>query len=861
VKRLLLMLCSAAALAAPLAIAPTALAGTYHMAMDTSKSTTGWTLTHDNGFWGCSFSSRPGPCADADVPVPTSLRLFARGDVKAGDLAFWSWETPPTTSIAAGSVTVNYATTADTRVFMKARLRNFAYASQPQLHTAADDGTATWRIPVGYTNVGLFLASLANHSFTNKWSNTLRVVSIDAMLRDDTAPVATVTGPLASGQWLNQAQAVCATVSASDAGSGVASSQLRDNLASVLDSHALPIAAVAQPGDPSYMHDLCLTPSHLSDGSHDLVVRVADVAGEAVEVPFTARVDSHAPTAMATSPADTAQRRPGVSFSVDPGPSGLSDFQAWVDGQPMTVSGADAFYQPQADLTFGAHTVIWSATDQAGNHRDGFWTFRVVDDLPPVLTGAAPLAGSGSELRRPPLAFTLADDGSGIDPATLHVLLDGSDVAPFGTLIDGHFGYVPAADLAYGHHTVSVSVSDRYGNAMAPQQWGFDVIDATPPVLGDVRPDDGSAGADRTPAISFAVSDSGTGLDPAAISLTVDGRDVTARGVLAGGRFAYVPSDPLGYGSHSVSARAADRSGNVSVPLTWSFQVRDETPPVIAQRSPLPGSTVVGATPIGFSVGDEGTGVDDDTLQVTVDGSDVTAWGSFASGRFVYAPGNLGAGVHTVAVTVADTSGNVAGPVMWQFAVADPARVALSTLSVPSRITAGGTARLRYRATANNSPLVGTSLRLESRRAGQDGFSDAGVRVTDAGGDASWTVRPRVTTEYRVVVVETGAETDARTVVVAQRVTLAAARSRVHRGGTIHLSGSVRPGHAGAAVRVQLLTRRGWVTVSKPHLSARSRFAATLLPRVKGRYVFRVVAAATTGNATGTSRSVTVRVG
>ena len=456
-KRLLLMLCSAAALAAPLAIAPPALAGTYHMTMDTSKSTDGWTLAHDNGFWGCSFSSRPGPCADADVPAPTSLRLFARGDVKAGDLAFWSWEGPPTVSIASGSVTVNYATTADTRVFMKARLRNFAYASQPQLHTASDDGTATWKIPAGNSNVGLFLTSLADHSFSNKWSNTMRVVSIDAMLRDDTAPVATVTGPLASGQWLNQAQAVCATVSASDAGSGVASSQLRDNLDSVLDSHALAIAAVAQPGDPSYMHDLCLTPSHLSDGSHDLVVRVADAAGEAVEVPFTTRVDSHAPTAMATSPADTTQRQPAVSFSVDPGPSGLSDFQAWVDGQPMAVSGADAFYQPQADLAFGTHTVTWSATDQAGNHRDGFWTFRVVDAVPPALSGAAPLAGSGSELRRPPLAFTLADDGSGIDPATLHVLLDGSDVAPFGTLIDGHFGYVPAADLAYGHHTVSVS--------------------------------------------------------------------------------------------------------------------------------------------------------------------------------------------------------------------------------------------------------------------------------------------------------------------------------------------------------------------------------------------------------------------
>ena len=860
-KRLLLMLCSAAALAAPLAIASPALAGTYHMSMDTSKSTVGWSLTRDNGFWGCSLTSRPGPCADADVPSPTSLRLFARGDVRAGDQAFWSWEGPPTVSIASGSVTVNYATTADTRVFMKARLRNFAYASQPQLHTADDDGTATWKIPAGNTNVGLFLASLANHSFTNKWSNTLRVVSIDAMLRDDTAPVATVTGPLASGQWLNEAQAVCATVSASDAGSGVAASQLHDTTGSVLDSHAVDLAAVAQPGDPSYMHDLCLTPSHLTDGSHDLVARVSDAAGELVDVPFTTRVDSHAPTAMATSPADTTQRQPVVSFSVDPGPSGVSDFQAWVDGQPMAVSGADAFYQPPADLAYGAHTVTWGATDQAGNHRDGFWTFRVVDAVPPALGGASPQAGSGTELRRPPLAFTLADDGSGIDPATLHVLLDGADVAPFGTLIDGHFGYVPAADLAYGHHTVSVTVSDRYGNAMAPQQWGFDVVDATPPLLGDVRPDDGSAGADRTPAISFAVSDAGTGVDPATISLTVDGRDVTARGVLSGGRFGYVPADPLGFGTHSVTARTADRSGNVSAPLTWSFQVRDETPPVIAQRSPLPGSTVVGATPIGFVVSDEGTGVDDGTLRVTVDGSDVTSWGSFAAGRFVYAPGSLGAGVHTVAVSVADTSGNVAGPVMWQFAVADPARVAVSALSVPSRITAGGLARLRYRATANGGPLAGTSLRLESRPAGRDGFSDASMRVTGAGGDASWTVRPRVTTEYRVVLVESGTQSDVRTVVVGQHVTLSAARPRVHRGDTIHLSGAVQPAHPGAAVRVQLLTRRGWVTVSTPHLSARSRFRATLLPRVSGRYVFRVVAAATPGNATGTSRSVTVRVG
>jgi hypothetical protein len=52
----------------------------------------------------------------------------------------------------------------------------------------------------------------------------------------------------------------------------------------------------------------------------------------------------------------------------------------------------------------------------------------MVDAVPPALGGAAPQAGSGSELRRQPLAFTLADEGSGIDPATLRVLLDGTNV-------------------------------------------------------------------------------------------------------------------------------------------------------------------------------------------------------------------------------------------------------------------------------------------------------------------------------------------------------------------------------------------------------------------------------------------------
>src|SRR5262249_26255403 len=151
-----------------------------------------------------------------------------------------------------------------------------------------------------------------------------------------------------------------------------------------------------------------LTPSNLDDGDHQLTVRVADAAGELLDLPLTVHTDSHAPVVRTALPAtSTTDRRATISFSVDAGPSGLASFEGEVDGRPMSVLGANATYLPTDDLAFGRHTVTWSATDLAGNHRDAFWTFDVVDDVPPVLTGALPDDGASFELRRPSIGFQL----------------------------------------------------------------------------------------------------------------------------------------------------------------------------------------------------------------------------------------------------------------------------------------------------------------------------------------------------------------------------------------------------------------------------------------------------------------------
>jgi hypothetical protein len=742
------------------AVVPTAArAGTYSISIDTAKDTEGWTFSHDAGFIACSLQLRGSNCAD--VASPTPLRMFGFGQAPKLGNAWWQWDAPATTTIKSGSLAVTYKTAAtDTSAYMKARLRTESFPSSPQLYPTTGDGSGNWSIPAGNQVVGVFLKTDIARDYSDKWNNNVKITGLTASLTDDTPPAFTLSGPLADGLWHNETQPAAVTLSATDAGAGVASAAMAE-AGTALDSAAVPRQAGVHAGRTVLTTDLTAIPAALGDGVHTLDVTVADAAGERVSHQLVLRVDAHAPVASGMLPAgSTTDQRPAVSFSVDPGPSGLGQFEASVDGVPMTIAGTDASSTPASDLSYGQHTVTWHATDGAGNVRDGFWTFTVRD--------------------------------------------------------------------------------------------------AVPPVLSDVRPDDGSATADARPLISIAVADAGVGVDPASVQMAVDGIDVSAKGAFSAGRFAYTPASALAYGRHTVVASAADSAGNRSAATTWSFDVTDDTPPSISARTPVAGSTVPGAAPIGFELADAGAGVDPAALHVIVDGSDVTAWGAYANGRFAYAPGALAAGVHTVSVTVADRAGNVAGPVMWQFAVADPATLDLQA-SRPVALTAGGRAIVRFTARTNGTPLAGARIVVSSRPAGRRGLHTIRTLTTGAAGNASLTVAPMRNTTYRAVLDAAPATAATTSVTVRQRVTLRADRLRLRRGGVVRLSGRVQPGSPGHRVRVQLLTASGWRTVAQPTLGAASRYVKTVIAALPGRYVLRVVAPATLANAQGTSATVTVR--
>lgn len=842
---------------------PRAAAGTYSVSTQTANDARGWSHDLHDGMIACSIDYRPSACVNTGVSPTAPLSIFAYG--AADNWATGSWElvAPPTTSFVSGSLSVAFRTAnADVDAFMKAFLLSESQQTSPVLHDTTGDGSATWPIPAGNQVVMATLRTDTAHTFTDRTTNWLRIDSVDATIRDDTAPTLTVSGPLADGTWHGERQAVCLDATAADAGSGVATLTLSGPGGGVLTSVQAAPTSWIQPGAAHESDSLCTVPAALGDGAHTLTVAAQDAAGEQTTQQVVVHVDATAPALVQALPSGPTQdRRATASITVDPGPSGLAQLTADLDGAPMTVSGATASLDAQSDLAYGQHTITYHAVDVAGNTRDGTYTFAVVDAAPPQLSAETPAGGSSTQDRRPQLGFTVTDVGVGIDPATLRVALDGVEISAGGILAGGVFTYTPQADLDYGQHRLRVAVADRSGNSMTPVEWTFTVADVTAPTIADVRPDPGTGGSDRRPAVSAAVADAGIGLDPASVRLLIDGADVTPAASLAGGRISYQPPAPLAYGSHTATVQASDLAGNAAAPLTWSFQVLDQQAPAVSGQLPVGGATVAGATAIGFDLADTGgVGVDTSTLRVSVDGSDVTGWGTLSGLRFRYTPGNLGAGVHTITVNVSDLSGNATGPVSWQFAVADPATLGIAARSVPVAIVAGAEPVLSFAVSSNGAPLSGARVELRTRAYGQAGFGPPRLLVANASGIVSASVHPTRQTTYQLTLADDPTVTLTRVVAVHRAVSIREAAATIRRGGVVLVSGAVSPVAAGQRVSIQALTSRGWVTVARPRLGARGGYRQLIAGRTAGWYTLRTVAPPAPGDLGGTSRTIRLHV-
>lgn len=94
-----------------------------------------------------------------------------------------------------------------------------------------------------------------------------------------------------------------------------------------------------------------------------------------------------------------------------------------------------------------------------------FSTYRIIlDNVPPDVKNFKPGDKDRYLTRTPEISADLSDLGSGVDPSTVTMYIDGSAVPVKVDSVKGRFVYAPEAPLAAGEHEITVVVRDKVGN-------------------------------------------------------------------------------------------------------------------------------------------------------------------------------------------------------------------------------------------------------------------------------------------------------------------------------------------------------------------------------------------------------------
>jgi hypothetical protein len=201
-------------------------------------------------------------------------------------------------------------------------------------------------------------------------------------------------------------------------------------------------------------------PFTVGEGSHSVVFTATDVAGNSSSTSVDINVDLSAPS-LAISPPSGMAGAGGwflssatVSASAGDGISGLASFEYSVDGGPS------AAYAGPITLGDGTHTVVFTATDQAGNSVSGS-SSASVDTRAPQLTLTGPTSFCPGCTGAMALNYSVSDADSGVTVWSITVdgiiLADGTS-AETGTIDwDG-------SGLFAGPHTITLTARDLAGN-------------------------------------------------------------------------------------------------------------------------------------------------------------------------------------------------------------------------------------------------------------------------------------------------------------------------------------------------------------------------------------------------------------
>ncbi|HEX2770917.1 MAG TPA: FG-GAP-like repeat-containing protein, partial [Micromonosporaceae bacterium] len=235
---------------------------------------------------------------------------------------------------------------------------------------------------------------------------------------------------------------------------------------------------------------------------------------------------------------------------------------------------------------------------------------------------------------------------------------------------------------------------------------------------------------------------------------------------------------------------------------------------------------------------------------------------SVTSGTAVYAgtgssvtvSGLADSSTYTFRAWVKDRSGKLSSPstVMLRGS-------AVTISSSTTALTYGGAVSVTGRLTQadTGAAIAGAPVQLYWRRKGSTSWSLLATPTTSSTGYLSFSHKPPWSVDYHWVyrgsTAYTGDASPWRAVGVRTAVTAALSRTSFPLGGSVVLSGTVAPGHAGSTVYLQRLVNGAWSTATSQRLSSTSSYSFAIKPSARGTYTYRVYMPAHTDHLAGYS--------